>query len=268
MVLFWVESYGEIRMTAGRLAGKVALIVGAGNGMGRATAYLFAAEGAKVVVCARRTHLIEASVAEIKHNSAEAMAIGVDATVEAEVRGAVERTIDMFGRLDILMNNAGMSGFNEATLVDTSAENWDSLVNSNLKSVYCCSKYAIPAMMKYGGGSIINVAAAFQTRQWVNAAYAASKGGVESLTHKMARELFEQNIRVNCISPGSIGRSPVHWPVQPIREPITRGGDLNDILYFGGRPEDVAYAALFLASDESSWITGLIMPVDGGASVR
>lgn len=123
-------------------------------------------------------------------------------------------------------------------------------------------------MVDNGGGSIINIAAAFQTRQWVNAAYAASKGGVENLTQKMAREWFEHNIRVNCISPGSIRRSPVEWPIQPVTEPITRGGDSSDILHFGGRPEDIAYAALFLASDESSWLTGLILPVDGGAAVR
>jgi NAD(P)-dependent dehydrogenase (short-subunit alcohol dehydrogenase family) len=115
---------------------------------------------------------------------------------------------------------------------------------------------------------VINVAAAYETRQWVNAAYAASKGGAESLTQKMAREWFRYNIRVNCLSPGSIRRSPVAWPVQPVKEPLTRGGDPADILHFGGRPEDVAYAALFLAADESTWITGLILPVDGGAAVR
>jgi len=91
---------------------------------------------------------------------------------------------------------------------------------------------------------------------------------VENLTQKMAREWFEHNIRVNCISPGSIRRSPVEWPIRPVTEPITRGGEASDILHFGGRPEDIAYTALFLASDESSWLTGIILPVDGGAAVR
>ncbi|MBI1880107.1 MAG: SDR family oxidoreductase [Chloroflexi bacterium] len=251
-----------------RLEGKVALIAGAGNGMGRATAYLFAAEGAKVVVCARRETLIEQTARRINEHGAAALAIQADVTEEAQARRVVEQTVATYGRLDILMNNAGMSGLNEATLVETRAEDWDSLINTNLRSIFCCSKYALPEMVKSGGGSIINVAAAFETRQWVNAAYAASKGGAESLTQKMAREWFRHNIRVNCISPGSIRRSPVVWPVQPIKEPLTRSGDPADILHFGGRPEDIAYAALFLASDESSWITGLILPLDGGAAVR
>lgn len=253
---------------AGRLTGKVALIAGAGNGMGRATAYLYAAEGAKVVLCARRQALIEETAQEIKDNGGLTIAIQADVTVEAEAQMVVEQTITIFGGLDILMNNAGMSGFNEATLVETRAEDWDSLIHLNLKSVYCCSKYAIPHLVQGGGGAIINVAAAFQTRQWINVAYAASKGGVENLTQKMAREWFAHNIRVNCISPGSIRRSPVEWPIRPVTEPIARGGELTDILHFGGRPEDIAYAALFLASDESSWLTGLILPVDGGAGVR
>ena len=255
-------------MTHGRLEGKVALIAGAGNGMGRATAYLFAAEGAKVAVCARRQALIEQTARQINENGGTALAIQADVTQESEAQAVVEQTVAAFGQLDILMNNAGMSGFNEATLVETRAEDWDSLVNTNLRSIFCCSKFALPELVKSSGGSVINVAAAFETRQWVNAAYAASKGGAESLTQKMAREWFRHNIRVNCISPGSIRRSPVTWPVKPVQEPLTRGGDPADILHFGGRPEDIAYAALFLASDESSWITGLILPIDGGAAVR
>lgn len=255
-------------MTNGRLQGKVALIAGAGNGMGRATAYLFAAEGASVVVCARRQALIEQTAAQINRQGGAALAIQADVTNESEARAVVEQTVAAYGRLDILMNNAGMSGLNEATLTETRAEDWDSLVTINLRSVYCCARYALPRMAQQGGGSMINVAAAFETRQWVNAAYAAAKGGVESLTHKLAREWFQHNIRVNCLSPGSIRRSPVKWPVEPVREPLPRGGDPADLLHFGGRPEDVAYAALFLASDESSWLTGLIIPIDGGAAVR
>lgn len=255
-------------MTNGRLQGKVALIAGAGNGMGRATAYLFAAEGASVVVCARRQALIEQTAAQINRQGRAALAIQADVTNESEARAVVEQTVAAYGRLDILMNNAGMSGLNEATLTETRAEDWDSVVAINLRSVYCCARYALPRMAQQGGGSMINVAAAFETRQWVNAAYAAAKGGVESLTHKLAREWFQHNIRVNCLSPGSIRRSPVKWPVEPVREPLLRGGDPADLLHFGGRPEDVAYAALFLASDESSWLTGLIIPIDGGAAVR
>ncbi|MCL4295460.1 MAG: SDR family oxidoreductase [Anaerolineae bacterium] len=255
-------------MSESRLEGKVAVIAGAGNGMGRATAYLFAAEGAKVVVCARRETLIEQTARQVNAHGAAGVAIQADVTDEAQARRVVEQTVATYGRLDILMNNAGMSGLNEATLVETPAEDWDSLINTNLRSIFCCSKYALPEMVKGGGGSIINVAAAFETRQWVNAAYAAAKGGAESLTQKMAREWFRHNIRVNCISPGSIRRSPVGWPVQPIKEPLLRGGEPADILHFGGRPEDIAYAALFLASDEASWITGLILPLDGGAAVR
>jgi NAD(P)-dependent dehydrogenase (short-subunit alcohol dehydrogenase family) len=252
----------------GRLQHRVTLIAGAGNGMGRATAYVFAAEGARVVVCARRQELIEETAAQINAAGGSAVAIQADVTRESDAQTVVEQTIATYGRLDVVMNNAGMSGFNEATLVETRAEDWDDLVNANLRGVYCCSKYALPEMVKSGSGSIINVAAAFETRQWINAAYAASKGGVESLTQKMAREWFEYNIRVNCISPGSIRRSPVAWPVEPVREPLTRSGDPTDVLYFGGYPEDIAYAALFLASDESSWVTGVILPIDGGAGVR
>jgi NAD(P)-dependent dehydrogenase (short-subunit alcohol dehydrogenase family) len=255
-------------MTNSRLEGKVALIAGAGNGMGRATAYLFAAQGARVVVCARREALIEQTAAQINEQGGRALAIQADVTDEVQARKVVEYTVTSFGRLDILMNNAGMSGLNEATLVETQTKDWDYLINANLRSIFCCSKYALPEMVKSGKGSVINVAAAFETRQWINVAYAASKGGVESLSQKMAREWFHHNIRVNCLSPGSIRRSRVTWPVQPVKEPLTRGGDPADTLHFGGWPEDVAYAALFLASDESSWITGLILPVDGGAAVR
>lgn len=255
-------------MTEKRLDEKVALIAGAGNGMGRATAYLFAAEGAKVVVCARREMLIEQTARQINTQGAAALAIQADVTDEVQARQVVEQTVATYGRLDILVNNAGMSGFNEATLVETQAEDWDSLIAINLRSIYCCTKYALPEMVKNGGGVIINVAAAFETRQWVNAAYAAAKGGVESLTQKLAREWFQHNIRVNCISPGSIRRSPVNWPVQPVKEPLVRAGNPADVLHFGGHPEDIAFAALFLASDESSWITGVILPLDGGAAVR
>lgn len=255
-------------MAEKRLEGKVALIAGAGNGMGRATAYLFAAEGASVAVCARREALIEQTAGQINRHGGSALALQADVTDEAQARRVVEQTVATYGRLDILMNNVGMSGLNEATLPETRAEDWDSLITVNLRSIYCCSKYALPQMVEGGGGVIINVTAAFKTRQWVNAAYAAAKGGAESLTVKMAREWFDHNIRVNCISPGSIRRSPVAWPVQPVKEPLMRGGDPADLLHFGGRPEDIAYAALFLASDESSWITGLILPLDGGAAVR
>lgn len=255
-------------MADGRLQGKVALIAGAGNGMGRATAYLFAAEGASVVVCARRQTLIEQTAAQINDAGGSALAIQADVTDEDAARALVDQTVATYGRLDVLMNNAGMSGFNEANVAETDADAWDGLIQANLRSVYCCSKYALPEMQRTGGGAVINVAAAFETRQWVNPAYAASKGGVESLTQKMAREWFMHDIRVNCISPGSIRRSPVSWPVAPIAEPVTRGGTPNDILFFGGYPEDIAYAALFFASDESSWITGTVLPIDGGAAVR
>lgn len=255
-------------MTSGRLQGKVALIAGAGNGIGRASAYLFAAEGARLVVCARRREIIDHTASQITSKGGSALVVQADLTREDEARFAVEQSLRAYGQLDILLNNAGMSGVNEASLVETRAEDWDLLVNANLRSVFCCSKYALPEMANAGGGSIINVAAAFETRQWINVAYAAAKGGVESLTQKMAREWFTKNIRVNCISPGSIRRSRVTWPVQPVEEPLQRGGPPSDVLYFGGRPEDVAYAALFFASDESSWITGQILAVDGGAAVR
>lgn len=183
-----------------------------------------------MVVCARRQALIERTAAQINQQGGSALAIQADVTSESEARVVVEQTVATYGRPHILMNDAGMSGLNEARLPETRAEDWDSLVTINLRSVYCCANYALPQIVKQGGGSIINVAAAFETRQWVNAAYAAAKGGVESLTHKLAREWFQHNIRVNCLSPGSIRRSPVKWPVEQLTVWFTRDKNVTLIM--------------------------------------
>jgi NAD(P)-dependent dehydrogenase (short-subunit alcohol dehydrogenase family) len=243
----------------GKLDGKVALITGAGSGMGRATALLFARESARVAVADYVPAGGRETAGMIKEDRGEAIFIEADISKAADAEMMVKKTVDTYGRLDILYNNAGISG-RMAFTAEITEEEWDLILNINLKGVFLGSKYAIPVMLEQGGGVIINTASTAGLAGSPGLpAYSASKAGVVLLTKTMALEYGKQNIRVNCICPGAI-----HTPMLeagPIQIDTTgRGIPLGKI----GQPEDIAQAALYLASDDSSFITGISLAVDGG----
>ena len=245
----------------GRLDNKVAIITGAGAGMGRAMAVLFANEGAKVVVADIAIEGGEETVRLIKEAGGEVVFIKVDVSKTEDIENMVKTTVDNYGKLDILCNNAGIWS-KEGLTAEVTEETWDRIIDTNLKSVFLGTKYAIPEMLKGGGGAIVNTASMGGIIAWPGApAYQTSKGGIIILTKVTAIEYASQNIRVNCICPGSIAtemlvmiQGSLEEALKNTRIPIPRLG----------KPEEVAQVALFLACDDSSYVTGTVLPVDGG----
>lgn len=250
-----------------RLEGKVALISGGARGMGAEEAKLFAREGAKVVI----GDLLESEgrkmQAEINRMGGEAHFVRLDVTHEEEWRSAVDETMSRFGRLDILVNNAGVRGMVSATtqirLEDSTEENWDLVMDVNAKGVFLGTKHAIPAMRLSGGGSIVNISSISGfVGLGSDGAYPASKGAVRLLTKSTAIQYGKEGIRCNSVHPGFIDTpmNEVSWadPQRRLdREKVTPLGRI-------GLPRDVANGVLFLASDESSFITGSELVIDGG----
>lgn len=252
-----------------RLAGKVAVVTGAGSsgpgfGTGKATAILFAREGAKVVLVDRDVSRAEETLAIIRSEGGEASVHVADIARAADCEGIVEIAKARYGGLHILVNNvaAGSRG----TVVDVSEDDWDRVIEVNLKGTMLTSKYAIPAMIASGGGSIINISSIDAMRAGSGtiapiASYSASKGAINALTTSMAVHHGRDNIRVNAIAPGFI-----HTPIASVgmkdemRELRRTAGPLGT----EGTAWDVAWAAVFLASEEARWITGIILPVDAG----
>ena len=250
-----------------RLKGKVAIITGAGSGLGRASAILFAREGAKVVVAANREKDGEQTVKSIKEAGRDAILVRVDVTKASDLEKAVKAAMDKYSKLDIMLNNAGTPGPGK-TIADLTEEEWNQVISVNLTGVFLGTKYAIPEMLKTGGGVIINTSsvAALSPRRYAGA-YAAAKAAVIQLTRITALEYARKNIRVNCILPGPID-TPFFTKVA--------GGDPEKIAVFKekvrhevplgrfAQPEEIAQVALFLASDEASYITGASFAADGG----
>ena len=252
-----------------RLKDKVAIVTGASKGIGRAIAETFAREGAKVAICSRTASEGEAAAAALREAGADVAYIQADVSVMDDARRLVEETTDKWGRLDVVCNNAGIGMLR--TVEETTAEQWRHLLSINLDGVFHCSKFAIPALRRSGGGSIINMAsvASFVGFQ-ADAAYCASKGGLLMLTRQMALDYAPENIRVNAICPGFI-RTPEleHYLDQ---KPDPEEGRAQVVAYHPigriGEPDEVAAVALFFASDESSFVTGAHLAVDGGLLVR
>jgi len=247
----------------GRLDNKVAIITGAGMGMGQAGALLFAREGARVVVVDWNAEAGEETVKKIRDSGGEAIFVKADVSRARDVENVVKKTVASYGKLDIIYNNAAIIG-RPAFTEDVTEEEWERIMSINLKGVWLGMKYAIPEMLRRGGGSIINTASQCGDRGTRNLSpYCAAKGGVLALTRITAMELAKKNIRVNALNPGIIGSPMVlAMPEEEIRgfEAIIPQGRL-------GKPEEIAYAALFLASDESSHVTGHTLVVDGGIEI-
>jgi len=249
-----------------RLKDKVCLITGGGSGIGRATCELFAREGAKVVVADK---LLSAARVVAALIGQAAIAIEVDVAQSASVRSMIDATIRDLGRLDVLINNAGYGI--PGSVVETSEDDWDKLMAVNVNGVFFGCKYAIPVMKQQGGGVIVNTASIVANVGIRNrAAYCASKGAVAALTRAMALDHVNDNIRVNCVAPGTID-SPYFEDIirkserpQELRRELEARQAMNRL----GRPEEIANAFLFLASDESSFSTGSMLIVDGGMTAQ
>jgi NAD(P)-dependent dehydrogenase (short-subunit alcohol dehydrogenase family) len=245
----------------GRLDGKICVITGAGGGMGREAALLFSEEGAQVCVADVNLQAAESTANEAR----DAFAHQVDVADEASVKAMMDATVERYGGIDVLYNNAGISPNDDASVLDTSVDAWDRVQAVNTKGVFLCCKHGIPHLQQRGGGSVINVASfvAILGAATSQISYTASKGAVLSMTRELAVQFARENIRVNALCPGpvetplllsifgddpaALERRRTHWPMGRL-----------------AKPREIVNGALFLASDESSYVTGSTFLVDGG----
>jgi NAD(P)-dependent dehydrogenase (short-subunit alcohol dehydrogenase family) len=245
----------------GRLDGKICVITGAGGGMGREAALLFSEEGAQVCVADVNLEAAESTAAETR----DAFAQQVDVADEASVKAMMDATAERYGGIDVLYNNAGISPNDDASVLDTSVDAWDRVQAVNTRGVFLCCKHGIPHLQQRGGGSVINVASfvAILGAATSQISYTASKGAVLSMTRELAVQFARENIRVNALCPGpvetplllsifgddpaALERRRTHWPMGRL-----------------AKPREIVNGALFLASDESSYVTGSTFLVDGG----
>ena len=255
-----------------RLKDKVALVTGGGSGIGHATAVLFAAKGAKVVVSDLNEANALETVAEIKNGGGDATALAGDVSKNTDAEAMVKGTVETYGTLDIVVNCAGVVAGKALPAGASPEEVWDRVMDVNLKGTYLVTWHAVRAMEPSGGGSIINIASINGLVGYPMGlgggfdAYVPSKGGVVQFTKNLAIDYGKKNIRVNCICPGHIDTNLIREFIQDPerREWLEQRYPMGRI----GRPEEVAYAALFLASDESSFVTGAPLIVDGGYTAQ
>ena len=248
-----------------KLSGKVALVTGAGTGIGRACAELFAAEGAAVVLAGRRLEVLREAAEAIRPRGGRALEQPCDVARAVDVEAAVRRAAAEFGGLHVVVNNAGywMAGSAE----ETSEEEWDKVMDTNLKGAFLVSKAALPELRRAGGGAIINIGSILSlVGMKRRAAYTASKGGLALLTKAMALDHAAEGIRINCICPGLVETPLAQQALAQFADPQAELARRVAGIPAGraGKPEDVARLALFLASDDSSWMTGAVVPLDGG----
>ncbi|MCS5654427.1 MAG: glucose 1-dehydrogenase [SAR202 cluster bacterium] len=248
-----------------RLQGKVAIITGAARGQGAEEARMFAKEGAKVVLADVTDQEGTAVAAEIAEMGGDALYVHLDVTNEDEWDAAVQSAVASFGKLDILVNNAGI--WRRGHVLETSSDQWDDIMDVNAKGVFLGTKAAIPEMRKAGGGSIVNISStAGLVGSKTSAAYSASKGAVRIFTKSTAVQYAAEGIRANSIHPGPIDTDMGDqvWPDAASKSASVTRTALNRM----GTPEDIAYGALYLASDESSFVTGSELVIDGGVTAQ
>ena len=249
------------------LENKIALITGAGEGIGHATALMMARDGARVAVVDRQQALGEATVELIRSNGGDAIFIKADVSRHDDIRTMVKKTVEHFGRLDCAVNNAARSA-SFALTADTEEKHWDQTNDVSLKGVWLCMKYQIPAMLQNGGGSIVNISSLAGIQgEVLQAPYSAAKAGVIGLTKTAAGEYAQRNIRVNAVCPGGIltrGMTNYLDSVPGAREKVENTHAMRRL----GKPEEIADAVCFLCSDRSSFITGHPLIVDGGITVN
>lgn len=248
-----------------RLSGKVALITGGGTGIGRAIAMAFAREGANVAVTGRRLEKLQEVTGEIEEKGGKAIALECDVTRPQDAERAVQETAKKFGKLNVLVNNAGT--LSVSTVDKISEEDWDRVMTVNMKGPFLMSRAALKEFRKSGGGAIVNIGSVLGLVAMQNrAAYCASKGGVTMLTKAMALDHAHENVRVNCICPSIVETDLVKGLFNDSAEGRALRKAREGTIPLGrfGKPMDVAELAVFLVSEESSWITGTAIPLDGG----
>ena len=246
-----------------RLANKVALITGGNSGIGAATAHLFAQEGAKVVVSARREPELRDVATEI-----DGAYVTADVTNEDDVEKMVEFAVQQFGRIDVLVNSAGVIQRTEV-IEEQTTDAWEWQMNTNLRSIFYTTKYTLPIMMKQQSGAIVNLGSVsgFLAAKGY-ATYCATKGGIRAYTRVVALQYGEYGIRANVVEPAGIKTPMAYVDRQHYDETLSKAVEQNYAIKRPGEPDDVAYAILYLASDEAGWITGQSIVVDGGLSLR
>ena len=260
----------------GRLDGKVALITGGGTGVGRAAVEMFAREGATVVACGRTTGRIEEAVEAVRAAGGAGLALTADVSDEESCRALVEATRARLGGLDIVVNNAGVGYDYELAhpggmgdVATAPPESWRDVIAINLSSVYNVCRHALPAMIEAGGGAVVNVASIGGLMGMPDAhAYTAAKGGMVNLTRSMAVTYGPQGIRTNCVAPGGIDTKMIRHRMSAAGDPHLDPAARFQISPLGrlARPEEIASACLFLASDEASYVNGAVLVVDGGTT--